>query len=52
MLHDFNRTSAKNVRVRSDKLKHDKIVEWADISAHTTEDTVSFRAQPSDAYSR
>ena len=52
MLHGLNRTSGKNVRVSLDKLKHDKIIEWADISKHTTDDAVSFRVQPTDAHSR
>ena len=34
MLHGLNRTSTKNARVRSVKLKQDKIIEWADISTH------------------
>ena len=52
MLHGLNRTSAKNVRVSSDKVKQDKIVEGADISTHTTDDAVSFRVQPTGAHSR
>ena len=38
--------SAKMVRVSTDKLKHDKIVDGRDNSTHTTDDAVSFRAQP------
>ena len=51
-IHGLNRTSAKNVRVSSDKLKQDKIIEGADISVHTTDDAVSCRVQRADAYSR
>ena len=50
MLHGHNRTSAKNVRVSSDK--QEKIVKGTYISTHTTDDTVSFRVQPTDAHSR
>ena len=42
----------KEVRVSSDKLKQDKIIEGADISTYTTDDAVSFRLQPTDARSR
>ena len=51
-LHGLNRTSANNTQVGSDKLKQDKIIEAADISTHTTDDTVSFMVQPTDAHSR
>ena len=41
MLHGPNRTSAKNVRGGSDKLKQDKIIKGADMSTHTTDDATT-----------
>ena len=52
MLHGFNRNPSKNVRVSSNKLKQDKIIDGADNPPHTTHDAVSFRVQPTDAHSR
>ena len=51
MLHGFNRTSAKHVRVSSDKLKQDTIIEGADVSTQTTDDAVPFRVPLTDAHS-
>ena len=50
-LKNLNRTSAKNVRVSSDKLKEDESNNGADISTHTTDDVVSFRVQSTDVHS-
>ena len=38
--------------VLGDELKQDKIIEGADISAHTTTYAVSFRVPPTDAHSK
>ena len=43
MLHGLHHTSAKKVRVSSDKLKQDKIIDDADNSTHTTDDAVFFK---------
>ena len=42
----------KNVRVSSDKVNQDKIIEGADIPTRTTDDAVSLRVQLTDAHSR
>ena len=52
MLHGLNRTSAKIVRVSSDMLEQDEIIDGIDNSTYTTDDAVSFRVQPTDAHSR
>ena len=52
MLHGLYRASATDVRVRSDKLKHGKIIEGANNSTHTADNAVSFRVQRTDAHSR
>ena len=52
MLHGLYRASATDVRVRSDKLKHGKIIERANNSTHTADNAVSFRVQRTDAHSR